>query len=51
MLAPKFINAEVSQLMIPEKDECWSYLTGRGKYLIGVDYEACAKEIEEFLYS
>lgn len=48
--APKFINASVGQLMIPAKDEAWSYVTGRGAYMVGCDYAAGAKLIREFLY-
>ena len=50
-LAPKFINADVSQLMMPDKEKTWSYVTGRGAYMIGCDYTECAKEIKDFLYS
>lgn len=50
-LAPKFIGAEVGQLMIPEKEGSWTYVTGRGAHMLGCDFAACAKEIKEFLYN
>ena len=50
-MAPKFINAEVSQLMIPEQEGSWTYVTGRGAHMLGCDFSACAKEIKEFLYN
>ena len=49
-MAPKFINAEVTQLMIPEQEGSWTYVTGRGAHMLGCDFEACAKEIKEFIY-
>jgi anionic cell wall polymer biosynthesis LytR-Cps2A-Psr (LCP) family protein len=49
-MAPKFINAEVTQLMIPEQQGSWTYITGRGAHMLGCDYAACAKEIKEFIY-
>ena len=48
--APKFANAKVSQLMVPDKDSIWYYQTGRGAYMLGCDYSVCAKDIREFLY-
>lgn len=50
-LAPKFINAEITQLMIPEQEGSWTYVTGRGAHMLGCDYQACAKEIKDFLYN
>ena len=50
MSAPKFMNAEVTQLMEPAKDKTWSYQTGRGAYMIGCDFKECAAEINEFIY-
>ena len=50
MSAPKFVNAEVTQLMEPAKDKTWSYQTGRGAFMIGCDFKECAAEIQEFIY-
>ena len=50
LFAPKFTDATVSQLMVPERDSIWYYQTGRGAYMLGCDYSVCAKNIREFLY-
>lgn len=50
MSAPKFVNAEVTQLMEPAKDKTWSYQTGRGAFMIGCDFKECAAEIRQFIY-
>ena len=50
-MAPKFINAEISQLMVPEKEGSWTYVTSRGAHMLGCDFEKWSNEIKEFIYS
>jgi len=49
-MSPKFIDAEISQLMVPDKEDCWTYVTGRGAHMLGCDFTAWSKEINNFLY-
>lgn len=48
--APKFINAEVTQKMVPEKEDSWTYLTGRGAWMLGCDFDKYSAQIREFIY-
>lgn len=48
--APSFRNAEVEQMSVPGKENNWSYLTGHGEYMLGVDFTEWSKRIREFLY-
>ena len=50
LASPRFLNASVEQRTIPDSSEVWGYVNEVGHEMFGCDFEACAAEIDEFLY-
>ena len=49
LMAPKFKNATIEQLSVPEKDEGWSYQSPSGEYMLGLDYSEWSQKIQDFI--
>lgn len=50
LAAPRFLHAEVEQRSIPDSSQVWGYTNEVGRALFGCDFEACADELDRFLY-
>ena len=47
--APKFKNAVIEQMSVPEKGDGWSYQSGRGEYMLGLDFSEWSRKIQNFI--
>ncbi len=48
--SPTFINAKVEQMAVPDKGNNWSYQTGRGEHMLGLDFSEWSRKIRTFIY-
>ena len=48
--APKFANATVEQMSVPQKGDGWHYQNEVGEAMLGVDYAEYSRRIQDFLY-
>ena len=49
LLAPRFSKATVEQMSVPTKGEGWSYMSGSGEYMLGLDYTEWSQQIRDFI--
>ncbi len=49
LMAPKFKNATIEQMSVPEKNEGWSYQSPSGEYMLGLDYSEWSQKIQDFI--
>ena len=49
LAAPEFLHAEVQQMLVPDTDELWCYMSSDGRPLYGVDFEEYSRRIQDFI--